>query len=163
LPDHILSSTVPAPGEPPVEPLLTPQAKLDYLDEINLELALHFAQLYILVETARGEEEWGDELSTCLCSAKLISAVADLRTVSLDPPMPIYLFGLVASLREKNAKGYPVKKLLLLLWKSILCCMGGSADNDRCKKLARELEGLRDAVQPAPREQSSPMPMHSRS
>lgn len=60
---------MPAPGEPPVEPLLTPQAKLEYLDEINLELALHFAQLYILVETCRGEEDWGDELSACARSA----------------------------------------------------------------------------------------------
>jgi hypothetical protein len=25
--------------------------------------------------------------------------------------MPIYLFNLVAGLREKNAKGYPVKKV----------------------------------------------------
>lgn len=31
--------------------------------------------------------------------------------MSLDPPLPIYLFGLVAGLREKNAKGYPVKKV----------------------------------------------------
>ena len=124
LPDHIPSSEPAKEGEPPPEPLLTWQAKLEYLDEINLELALHFAQLYILVETQRGEDEWGDEL------------------MSLDPPLPIYLFGLVAALREKNAKGYPVKKLLLLLWKSILACFGGLKDAARCKDFARELEGL---------------------
>lgn len=124
LPDHIASSEPTKEGEPPPEPLLTWQAKLEYLDEINLELALHFAQLYILVETQRGEDEWGDEL------------------MSLDPPLPIYLFGLVAALREKNAKGYPVKKLLLLLWKSLLACFGGLKDASRCKDLARELEGL---------------------
>lgn len=28
--------------------------------------------------------------------------------------MPIYLFNLVAGLREKNAKGYPVKKVSLI-------------------------------------------------
>lgn len=124
LPDHIPSSEAAKEGEPAPEPLLTWQTKLEYLDEINLELALHFAQLYILVETQRGEEEWGDEL------------------MSLDPPLPTYLFGLVAALREKNAKGYPVKKLLLLLWKTILATFGGLKQASRCKELARELEGL---------------------
>ncbi|CEH11967.1 Uncharacterized conserved protein [Ceraceosorus bombacis] len=106
------------------QPLMTHENKLDFLDEINLEIALHFAQLYILVETGRGEPELGDEL------------------MSLDPPLPVFLFGLVASLRDKNAKGYPVKKLLLLLWKTLLAALGGDADIERCKMLARQLEGL---------------------
>jgi hypothetical protein len=129
LPDHIPSSDAAKEGEPAPEPLLTWQTKLEYLDEINLELALHFAQLYILIETQRGEEEWGDDL------------------MSLEPPLPIYLFGLVASLREKSAKGYPVKKLLLLLWKSLLATFGGIKDVARCKERVRDLEGL----QPKPR------------
>lgn len=142
LPDHIPSSEpAPADGGPAPAPLLTPQAKAEYLDEINLELALHFAQLYILIETGRGEEEKGDEL------------------MSLDPPLPIYLFGQVAALREKNAKGYPVKKLLLLVWKTMLTCFGGMQDVDRCKRLARELEGLApaEATKPAPTTKSTPM------
>lgn len=124
LPDNIPSSEPVKDGEPSPEPLLTWQMKLEYLDEINLELALNFAQLYILVETQRGDEEWGDEL------------------MSLDPPLPMYLFSLVSSLREKNAKGYPVKKLLLLVWKCLLACFGGLKDIARCKDLARDLEGL---------------------
>ena len=126
LPDHIPSHEPSQSGHhgPANAPLLTPEAKLEYLDEINLELALHFAQLYSLLESSRGEDEWGDEL------------------MSLDPPLPIFLFGLVASLREKSAKGYPVKKLLLLLWKSLLSCFGGLKDVERCKLLAREIEGL---------------------
>lgn len=35
-----------------------------------------------------------------------------LCPVTLAPPLPIYAFTLVANLREKNAKGYPVKKVL---------------------------------------------------
>ena len=31
--------------------------------------------------------------------------------VSLDPPLPVYLFGIVSSLRDKSFKGYPVKKV----------------------------------------------------
>ena len=30
--------------------------------------------------------------------------------VSLEPPLPVYLFNVVAGLRDKRAKGYPVKK-----------------------------------------------------
>ena len=31
--------------------------------------------------------------------------------VSLDPPLPVYLFTVVAGLKEKSAKGYPIKKV----------------------------------------------------
>lgn len=34
-----------------------------------------------------------------------------LIVVALEPPMPIHLFNMVAGLREKSAKGYPVKKV----------------------------------------------------
>lgn len=81
--------------------------------------------------------------------------------MSLDPPLPVYLFNVVSGLRDKSAKGYPMKKvscvatllfqcpneqkLLLLLWKSLLACCGGFRDHARVKKLARELAGLVDA------------------
>lgn len=41
----------------------------------------------------------------------LVNSADSDAAVTLDPPMPIYLFNLVAGLREKNAKGYPVKKV----------------------------------------------------
>ncbi|GAA5955174.1 hypothetical protein JCM3765_003235 [Sporobolomyces pararoseus] len=94
------------------------------LDEINAELATLLAVMYFMVECFRGEDDWGQEL------------------MALNPPMPIHLFNLVAGLREKNAKGYPVKKLLLLLWKSLLCTIGGMKDVERVKILVREIEGL---------------------
>lgn len=28
----------------------------------------------------------------------------------MDPPLPVYLFNVVSCLRDKSAKGYPVKK-----------------------------------------------------
>lgn len=46
----------------------------------------------------------------CLASNKVAGSFCDL-SVTLAPPLPIYLFSLVAGLREKNAKGYPVKKV----------------------------------------------------
>lgn len=35
--------------------------------------------------------------------------------VSLDPPLPVYLFTVVAGLKEKSAKGYPIKKVIYSL------------------------------------------------
>lgn len=34
-----------------------------------------------------------------------------LKSVSLDPPLPVYLYTIVAGLRDKSFKGYPVKKV----------------------------------------------------
>lgn len=36
-------------------------------------------------------------------------------TVSMDPPLPVYFFNVVSGLRDKSAKGYPVKKVLTRL------------------------------------------------
>jgi hypothetical protein len=76
-----------SPGWPKLE------ERQEYLDELNAELGLYLNVLYFMVELSRGDDEWAEELMT------------------LDPPLPIYLFDLVAGLREKNAKGYPVKKV----------------------------------------------------
>lgn len=79
--------------------------------------------------------------------------------MALDPPLPIYLINLVAGLREKNAKGYPVKKLLLLLWKSLLACLGGDKDIRRVKKLVRDVEGLPEDLNVPEASPSGPAPI----
>lgn len=68
-----------------------------------------------MLEVFRGDEGWADELSESE-SKILIWSCAHQGfprgvLVQLEPPMPVYLFNLVAALREKNAKGYPVKKV----------------------------------------------------
>ena len=60
--------------------------------------------------------------------------------------MPIFLFSLVASLRDKAGQGYPVKKLLLLVWKCLLACLGGTREARKVKELSRELAGLPPAA-----------------
>lgn len=76
----------------------------------------------------------------------------------MDPPLPVYLFNVVSGLKDKSAKGYPIKKvgsllhvcrtpshcsqLLLVLWKTLLACCGGVRELVRVKKLARELASL---------------------
>lgn len=77
--------------------------------------------------------------------------------VTMEPPLPVMFFNLVASLKDKSPKGYPVKKvgarecdyldlidaqLALCLWKSLLACFGGLRELNRVKALTRELAGL---------------------
>ncbi|KAJ2933682.1 hypothetical protein H1R20_g3398, partial [Candolleomyces eurysporus] len=103
---------------------ISAQDKSDLMEEVLTEISVYLGMLYHLVEVFKGHDEFADEL------------------MSLDPPLPVYLFNLVAGLRDKSAKGYPIKKLLLLLWKSLLACWGGMKDHERVKKIARELAGL---------------------
>ncbi|CAG8670100.1 6433_t:CDS:10, partial [Dentiscutata heterogama] len=106
-----------------------------YIDNINTEIGFYLTLLYMLVETHRGDDSFGTELA------------------ELNPPMAVFLFEIIASLREKekNAKGYPVKKMelskqiqkfLLLLWKVILASLGGLNDMLRLKNTARTISGL---------------------
>ena len=69
--------------------------------------------LFHLVQVFKGHDDFADELSMCLIITSTRVAYAWYRLVSLDPPLPVYLFNVVASLKEKSAKGYPVKKVRL--------------------------------------------------
>ncbi|PKI83962.1 Factor arrest protein 11 [Malassezia vespertilionis] len=106
------------------EPLLTPNVKTEYLEEINVEITICFALLYSILQVMHGNFDLSDAL------------------MALDPPLPVYMYTLVANLREKSIKGFPVKKMVLLLWKSLLATLGGAGDIARCKRLARERDGL---------------------
>ncbi|CAO1612896.1 unnamed protein product [Sympodiomycopsis kandeliae] len=151
LPDHV-ESREPAQHEgnddnseaPPPQPLLTPQSKAEYFDEVNMELILCFTQLYLLIETGRRDEEEGGDHHLASTGTGASRLSDDL--MNLEPPLPVHLWLVVAGLREKNAKGFPVKKLLLCLWKTLLTCLGGFKDMDRCKALARKVEGLPPAA-----------------
>ncbi|EJU06451.1 hypothetical protein DACRYDRAFT_113154 [Dacryopinax primogenitus] len=103
---------------------VSPNDKQDLIEEVNTEISIYLNLLYHLVEVFKGDRDFGDEL------------------MSLETPLPVTLFNLVAALKEKSAKGYPVKKLLIVLWKSLLACLGGLRELRRAKTLARELAGL---------------------
>ncbi|KAM5540419.1 hypothetical protein V8D89_005877 [Ganoderma adspersum] len=103
---------------------ISPQEKADFMEEVTTELSVYLGMLYHMVEVFKGHDDFADEL------------------MSLEPPLPVYLFNVVAGLRDKSAKGYPVKKLLLVLWKTILTCCGGIREVASVKKLTRELAGL---------------------
>lgn len=118
---------------------ISAQDKADLLEEVNTEISVYLGMMYHLIEVFKGHDEFADELMT------------------LDPPLPVYLFNVVSGLRDKSAKGYPIKKLLLVLWKTLLACCGGIRELDRVKKLARDLSGLPPLAEEAMPVKSTPM------
>lgn len=120
---------------------MTPDGKAELIEEINVEISVYFAQLYAILETQRG-----DLLRDTL--------------MALDPPLPVFTIELTASLREKSIRGFPIKKLILILWKSILGSLGGFDDIARCKQSTRIREGLPLADKSTLRVASRPEDLH---
>ncbi|KAL5033660.1 hypothetical protein BDV3_003333 [Batrachochytrium dendrobatidis] len=61
---------------------------------------------------------------------------------NLDPYIPQFLFKILAQLAEGNRQHYPVKKLLLLLWKILMTIVGSDADLATMTIEARKLNGI---------------------
>ena len=85
--------------------------KQESLEEVNTEVAVYCGMLYFLVQVFKGDDEFGEELSKPRMVCRLAVSWLTLPLVSLDPPLPVYLFGLVSAMKEKSAKGYPLKKV----------------------------------------------------
>ncbi|KAK6910328.1 hypothetical protein I203_104360 [Kwoniella mangroviensis CBS 8507] len=102
----------------------TVPAQVDPYDDRSAELMDLLGMLYFIVEVFRTDEAFGDEL------------------MAMSPPLPLVLFQMVASLKDRLPKGYPVKKVLLLLWKTLLACLGGMKEVSKARALSRELAGL---------------------
>jgi len=66
--------------------------------------------LYHIIEVFKGHDDFADELSKRLLQY-LSWYFHMFPSVSLDPPLPVYLISIVSGLRDKSAKGYPVKKV----------------------------------------------------
>lgn len=77
------------------------------------------------------------------------------EVMALETPLPVLLLGIVASLRDRTATGWPVKKLLLVLWKSIMVGFGTSGDLKACKDYQRFRQGLPPARSQLDARQSS--------
>ncbi|KAI6097432.1 hypothetical protein EDD16DRAFT_1889586 [Pisolithus croceorrhizus] len=103
---------------------ITPTERADFIEEFTTEISVYLGMMYHIIEVFKERDDFADEL------------------MSMDPPLPVYLFNVVSGLKDKSAKGYPIKKLLLVLWKTLLACCGGIRELERAKKLARELASL---------------------
>jgi len=80
------------------------------MEEIITEISVYLAMLYHLIEVFKGHDDFADELSKAQ-SPKIVTCFLEYAIVSMDPPLPVYFFNVVSGLRDKSAKGYPVKKV----------------------------------------------------
>jgi hypothetical protein len=78
-------------------------------DERAEELMDLVGMLYFIVEVFRTDETFGDELS----KSYQIDPGRQLMSVAMTPPLPLVLFQMVAGLKDRLPKGYPVKKVCL--------------------------------------------------
>ena len=81
------------------------------MEEVLTEISVYLGMLYHLIEAFKGHDDFADELSTLFI--QFLNNHQPIL-VSLDPPLSVYIFTVVAGLREKNAKGYPIKKVSYL-------------------------------------------------
>ncbi len=86
----------------------TSQQHVDPYDDRSAELMDFLGMIYFMVEVFRTDESFGDELSEFPLST---SAETDSTIVAMSPPLPLILFQMIAGLKDKLPKGYPVKKV----------------------------------------------------
>ncbi|KAI7863463.1 hypothetical protein BDF14DRAFT_1843377 [Spinellus fusiger] len=90
----------------------------------SVEIDLCFSLMYLLIESCR----------------RIEALQEDLRM--LTPKIVAFLFSVVSQLREKHVKASPFKKLILLLWKTILAAFGGIEKPKTLKNYAKILSGF---------------------
>ncbi len=95
--------------------------------------------LYVLLETVRHEDPTDPPQWTSL-RASFLSGLESL--VSSNDTLTSLLFSMLLSFCNGSMPHYPVKKILLLLWKSCLAMLGGSRQLRTLKRGARERVGL---------------------
>ncbi|XP_056413884.1 striatin-interacting protein 1 [Hyla sarda] len=106
-------------------------------DSTDLRVLLNI--MYLMVDTLREEgdadsEDWKTSRNTF--RAELGSPVYN------GEPFAVLLFGMVTKFCSGHAPHFPMKKVLLLLWKTVLCTLGGFEDLQKMKAEKREILGL---------------------
>ncbi|KAJ1561995.1 Factor arrest protein 11 [Nowakowskiella sp. JEL0078] len=94
------------------------------VDLANAESSVYLSLLFLMCEILLDDELFGEELA------------------SMEIPLVAGLFDLVAQLAEGNRKHYPVKKLLLVLWKALVASLGSFSNLRVTKNAARIIAGL---------------------
>ncbi|XP_073398538.1 striatin-interacting protein 1 [Dendrobates tinctorius] len=106
-------------------------------DSTDLRVLLNI--MYLMVDTLceEGEadsEDWKTMRQTF--RAELGSPIHN------NEPFAVLLFGMVTKFCSGHAPHFPMKKVLLLLWKTVLCTLGGFEDLLKMKAEKREMLGL---------------------
>lgn len=120
----------------PPAPTTMPKFDVSLVDSTDLRVIL--SVLCIIVEVIRSLQEDDPELYL-----KYIEIFRqDLLQIYCDEMLIIKLFGMVTRFCSGSAPHFPMKKVLLLLWKTILVCLGGSDVLKQLKIQYRKEAGL---------------------
>ncbi|TPX68474.1 hypothetical protein CcCBS67573_g07150 [Chytriomyces confervae] len=133
------------------------------IENAHYETTIYLSLLYLLITANHNDPELVEILCECDPDAAFdpppsaASAAASannsnnegtntgngfVKAKSGRLPFAIELFEIVSVLAEGNRKLYPVKKLLLLLWKVLLVTVGNSGALKQLKNAGRAREGL---------------------
>ncbi|XP_059165512.1 striatin-interacting protein 1-like isoform X2 [Physella acuta] len=96
--------------------------------------------LYIMVETARTadiDKDLNDPVSQKLVEAREMFKEELVQPVFGEDPLSVLLFTMVTRFCSGSAPHYPMKKVLLLLWKVVLLTLGGLRELEKKKNEVR--------------------------
>ncbi|XP_070558100.1 striatin-interacting protein 1 homolog isoform X2 [Ptychodera flava] len=105
----------------------------------STDLRVIISVLYIMVETIRRKYDDATEREE---EMREIFKFELGQPVHGEDSLAVLLFGMVTKFCSGHAPHYPIKKILLLLWKTILYSLGGIQEFASMKSLAREKVGL---------------------
>ncbi|NWS45740.1 STRP1 protein, partial [Probosciger aterrimus] len=106
-------------------------------DSTDLRVLLNI--MYLIVETVRQEAEGDKPEWKSMRQTFRAELGAPLYN---NEPFSVMLFGMVTKFCSGHAPHFPMKKVLLLLWKTVLCTLGGFEELQSMKAEKRELLGL---------------------
>ncbi|XP_066481566.1 striatin-interacting protein 1 isoform X2 [Tiliqua scincoides] len=106
-------------------------------DSTDLRVLLNI--MYLIVETVRLECEGDKPEWKTIRQTFRAELGAPLYN---NEPFSVMLFGMVTKFCSGHAPHFPMKKVLLLLWKTVLCTLGGFEELQDMKAEKREMLGL---------------------
>nr|XP_048682481.1 striatin-interacting protein 1 isoform X3 [Caretta caretta] len=106
-------------------------------DSTDLRVLLNI--MYLIVETVRQEAE-GDKIEWKTIRQTFRAELG--APLYNNEPFSVMLFGMVTKFCSGHAPHFPMKKVLLLLWKTALCTLGGFEELQAMKAEKREILGL---------------------
>lgn len=113
------------------------RSNITIADNYNLRMCLSL--LYVMVETIRREND-RDPPEWVGLRRSFIEGLSE--TVVGEETLTSLLFMMLLSFCNGTMPHYPIKRILLLIWKTVLAMMGGLDELQEIKKARRETAGL---------------------
>ena len=134
---HLIIQLLNLESENPNSALIIMQKpSISIVDSVTLRVYLNI--LYIMVETMR----YDDPADSELMMEQRETFIFELSQPVNDECLHTILFEMVVKFCAGNCPYFPIKKILLLLWKTVLVTIGGTKEIDKVKRQARVDAGL---------------------